>query len=126
MPISMMTEHGGDLPLSSGAVPSLVHQSSTTIKAQTEKLVGMTSGYVQKREERDKLESFLFHLKSQRLRNPANSLAFYHNGGVDSLLQLSRSLQRDSDEESALLGLVWGTLANLCAFNEEIQHKVHN
>ena len=98
--------------------------SSRTIKAQAVKLIDMTERYVLKRENRSKLENFVFHLKSQRLRNSASSLAFYHNGGVDSLLQLSRSLQKNNEEVSTLLGLVWGTLANLCALDERIQQKV--
>ena len=97
---------------------------SVTVKAQTEKLVDMTSRYSLKQENRSKLEKCLFHLKTQRLRNPASSLEFYQNKGVDTLLQLSCTLHKDSNEESTLLGLVWGTLANLCALDDEIKQKV--
>ena len=99
-------------------------QSAMVIKAQTEKFVDMTTNYVLKQENKSQLERSLFDLKSQRLRNPASSLIFSRNGGVDSLLQLSRSLQKNDEGDCSLLGLVWGTLANLCAFDEETRRKV--
>ena len=102
-----------------------VNQPSKSIKVQTERLKAMINGYVSKVEKRSKIQTFLFHLKSQRLRNPANAFAFFQSGGVDSLLQLSYNLQKDNEEESVLLGLAWSTIANLCAFDERIQHKVY-
>ena len=99
-------------------------QSSRSMKEQTVKLIDMAAKYVMKREDKCKLEILVFHLKSQRLRNSANSATFYRNGGVDSLLQLSRSLQKNVEEDSSLLSLVWGTLANVCALDKRTHQKV--
>lgn len=114
---------------STGLSPRCIHDTtasvSISIKTLSKKLKNMVQVYISKRENVSKLETFLFTLKSRRLRSLSSSLEFLSSGGVDSLLELARSLAKDNEKESSLLNLVWGTIANVCSFDKKIQQKVH-
>ena len=118
------------LPRSGGkqvtSVAQITEPASKTIKSLTEKLVHLADSYMKGSEKRSKVEKSLFYLKSQRLRNPASASAFLHHGGVHSLLQLSRNLNHEKEDERKLLALLWGTIANLCALDKCTQAKVHS
>ena len=104
-------------------------QASTTAgrstKALTDRLLRLIDGYINKREGRNRLENTLYMLKTQRLRHTTNAGTFLQHGGLDGLLQLSRKLQLTLEGDCKLLAAIWGTVANLCALNEQIQAKVY-
>lgn len=90
-------------------------------RALTERLSGLVEDYVSKKEGRGKLESTLRHLKSKRLRHTASAETFLQHGGLESLLKLSRRLHLESEGDCKLATSIWGTIANLCALNKDIQ-----
>lgn len=70
------------------------------------------------------LERTLRHLKGSRLRSPESARVFRENGGLETLLQISSKLHPAREGDCKTLALLWGTVANLCALDEESRVKV--
>ena len=72
------------------------------------------------------IERTLHHLKSSRLRSQQSAGVFRENGGIEALLNISGKLQPGVDSDCKTLTIVWGTLANLCALEEQCRDKARD
>ena len=101
--------------------------SSKSLRALTHKLIQLS-------ESRSKgsahgsggeLEGTLHHLKSSRLRSSESARVFRENGGLEALLQISSKLHPARESDCKTLAVLWGTVANLCALDNESRSKVN-
>lgn len=119
-------EENNKEPISTPSLgPSRTNLHRQDTKTLTETLVLHIQQYTRDGKGQESIQTRLRHIKRSRLRHSAGSETFLQAGGLESLLQLAAGAETNPLHENPVLhGLVWSSIADLCALNESAQAKV--